>query len=40
MNDCPHYLDNQGLCHYCGIVMDPAWWAHYTGEEMDDYAKN
>lgn len=22
--DCPHYQDNQGLCHQCGIVMDPA----------------
>lgn len=20
--DCPHYQDNQGLCHQCGIMMD------------------
>ncbi len=39
--DCPHYLDNQGLCHQCGILLEPAWWAHYTGEnEMSDYEKN
>lgn len=22
--DCPHYLDNQGFCHRCGILMDEA----------------
>ena len=21
----PHYCDNQGYCHYCGIVMEPDW---------------
>lgn len=21
----PHYCDNQGYCHYCGIVMEPSW---------------
>ena len=20
--ECPHYQDNQGFCHKCGIVMD------------------
>lgn len=21
----PHYCDNQGLCHYCGIILEPSW---------------
>ena len=21
--DCPHYIDNQGYCHSCGLLMDP-----------------
>ena len=32
MTTCPHYLDNQGLCHNCGILMEPEWWNHYTGK--------
>ena len=24
----PHYCDNQGLCHYCGILMEPDWAAN------------
>lgn len=20
---CPHYCDNQGFCHRCGILMEP-----------------
>lgn len=30
-----HYCDNQGLCHYCGIVMEPDWYAHYLGTTMN-----
>ena len=30
---CPHYLDNQGLCHRCGILLEPAWWDHYIGKD-------
>jgi hypothetical protein len=32
----PHYCDNQGLCHYCGMVMEPDWWAAYTGGTDSD----
>lgn len=28
---CPHYLDNQGLCHQCGTMLDPYLWELYTG---------
>jgi hypothetical protein len=21
----PHYCDNQGVCHYCGVVMNADW---------------
>jgi hypothetical protein len=21
----PHYCDNQGVCHYCGVLMEPDW---------------
>lgn len=26
---CPHYEDAQGLCHGCGILLNPALWADY-----------
>ena len=26
----PHYCDNQGTCHYCGLLMEPAWWDLYV----------
>ena len=22
---CPHYVDNQGFCHQCGILMNEEW---------------
>lgn len=25
--------DNQGLCHRCGVVVNPARWAEYQGME-------
>lgn len=27
-----HTLDNQGLCHWCGKLLDPYLWGIYTGE--------
>lgn len=21
-----HLLDNQGLCHWCGLLLEPYWW--------------
>lgn len=33
----PHYceerVDNQGLCHTCGTLVNPDWWALYAGEQ-------
>lgn len=28
-----HTLDNQGLCHFCGVVVNPDWWRYYTEEK-------
>ena len=35
----PHYCDNQGLCHYCGMLMEPDWYEHYAGERHVDDAR-
>ena len=35
----PHYCDNQGLCHYCGILMEPEWYRAYAGEPHPDEGK-
>lgn len=32
--DHTHYCDNQGICHYCGIVMEPEWYAHYIRPKL------
>lgn len=37
-----HYVDNQGLCHYCGLLMEPDWYEHYlhgTPTEKPDTKK-
>jgi len=37
-----HYVDNQGLCHYCGLIMEPGWYEHYlhgTPTEKPDTKK-
>lgn len=30
-----HTSDNQGLCHFCGTMVNPDWYAHYMGEDCD-----
>jgi hypothetical protein len=30
--DCPHYEDNQGFCHSCGIMMNEERYEQYSGE--------
>lgn len=30
------YVDNQGLCHYCGRLMEPEWWRLYAGKPHPD----
>lgn len=30
-----HTADNQGLCWWCGTVVEPEWYAAYTGERHD-----
>ena len=28
--DGNHCVDNQGLCHWCGILLNPEWWSFYV----------
>lgn len=28
-----HTLDNQGLCHWCGKLLDPHLWEEYIGPQ-------
>ena len=33
MNRCEgenHCVDNQGLCHWCGVLLNPEWWSFYV----------
>ena len=25
VEECPHYCDNQGYCHMCGVSIEPTW---------------
>ena len=37
-NTCPHYCDNQGVCHNCGWMMDPClalWSGYYTEDDVE-----
>jgi hypothetical protein len=29
-NEGIHTLDNQGLCHWCGELLEPDFWDHYV----------
>jgi hypothetical protein len=29
-----HTADNQGLCWWCGLIVEPDWWAAYIGERQ------
>ena len=29
---CPHYEDNQGLCHQCGVLLNRDSWEFYAGK--------
>jgi len=31
-----HTSDNQGLCHWCGALVNPDWWEAYAGEPHPD----
>ncbi len=35
-----HHCDNQGLCHHCGIIMEPDWYAHYLGIPLEELENN
>ena len=35
-----HTADNQGLCWWCGLLVEPDWWAHYIGETNCDTQSN
>lgn len=30
-----HTVDNQGLCHWCGLLMEPDWYAEYLGVPVE-----
>ena len=32
---CPHYVDQQGLCHKCGVLLDSDAWFEYSGERIE-----
>lgn len=31
-----HTTDNQGLCHWCGKLLNPDWWEAYAGKRHID----
>ncbi len=35
-----HTVDNQGLCYWCGKLLEPDWWEAYAGEPHPDLEKN
>ena len=32
-------VDNQGLCWWCGRLLEPEWWEAYAGEPHEDEPK-
>lgn len=35
-----HTADNQGLCWWCGVIVEQDWWDLYTGKKTDEQGGN